>query len=224
MDGARIGKKALQVFIAAFVILSIMFFVPAGTLDFYQAWVYLAIIFVTAFFIVRYFLKNDPGFLERRMKTKEKEAKQRLITKVGIIPFVFGFIIPGLDRRFGWSSVPFELVIAADALVFLGYLFCFLAFKENCYASRVVEVVSGQKVISTGPYSLMRHPMYSGVMLMYAATPIALGSYFALIPFLLVVPVLVLRIQNEEEVLRRGLKGYPEYCKKVRYRLIPFIW
>ena len=224
MDTGALKRKALLLFTSAFVAIAIMFFLPAGTLDFWQGWVYLAIVFIPACFVVLYFLKNDPGFLERRMKTKEKEAKQRLVVKLAGILFIIGFLIPGLDHRFGWSSVPFGMVAVADALVLLGYTVCFLVFRENSFAGRTIEVVKGQKVISSGPYSIIRHPMYAGVILMYCATPIALGSYWALPPFLLVVPVLILRILNEEEILRRDLPGYAGYCKKTRFRIIPFVW
>jgi protein-S-isoprenylcysteine O-methyltransferase Ste14 len=219
-----ITKKALLLFFAAFAVLVVMFFVPAGTVDYWQAWVYLAIVFMPAASVVGYFLKNDPAFLERRFKTKEKEAKQRSVVAFSLILFLVGFLIPGLDRRYGWSSVPSELVIAADAIVLLSYIWVFLVFKENSFAGRTIEVVKGQKVISTGPYAIVRHPMYIGVMLMYVLTPIALGSYWAMPPFLLVVPLLIYRILNEEEVLRRELPGYKEYCLKTRYRIIPFVW
>jgi len=224
MATAPINKKAPLLFAAALVVLSLMFFLPAGTLDYWQAWAYLAIVFIPAFFVVAYFLKNDPEFLERRMKFKEREAKQQTVIKLSGILFLRGFLVPGVDRRFGWSGVPLEFVIAADAVVLLAYLFIFLVFRENSYAGRTIEVISGQKVISSGPYSSIRHPMYLGVFLMYAATPIALGSYWALPPFLLILPILILRILNEEEVLRRDLPGYAEYCDKTPYRLLPFVW
>jgi protein-S-isoprenylcysteine O-methyltransferase Ste14 len=138
--------------------------------------------------------------------------------------FILAFILPGLDRRFGWSDVPVPVVLAADLLVLLGYGIVVLAFRENQYASRTVQVEQGQKVIATGPYALVRHPMYLGAMLMYAASPLALGSYWALIPALVIVPILVVRIVNEEQVLERELPGYPEYRQATRYRLLPGIW
>jgi protein-S-isoprenylcysteine O-methyltransferase Ste14 len=224
MDTAAIKKKALLLFPAAFLGLSLMFFLPAGTLDYWQAWVYLAILIIPATFVVAYFLKNDPEFLARRLKLKEKQAKQQLVVKLSGIIFIVGFLLPGFDRRFGWSLVPAELVVAADVAVFLSYLFIFLVFRENSFAGRTIEVVKGQKVISTGPYSIIRHPMYLGTIIMYAATPISLGSYVALPVFLLIIPMLILRIQNEESLLRRDLPGYSDYCKKIRYRLIPYVW
>lgn len=224
MDKTALAQKIFLLFPAAIIVLGLMFFLPAGTLDYWQAWAYMAVVFVPAFFVILYFIKTDPEFLERRLKLKEKEAKQKLVVKAGGIIFVIGFLLPGLDRRFGWSSVPAEFVLAADVIVFLGYILMFLVFKENSYAGRTIRVEKGQKVISSGPYSIIRHPMYLGTILMYAATPIALGSYWAIPVFLLIVPVLIFRILNEEEVLRRELKGYAKYCKKVRYRLIPLVW
>ncbi|MFH1285150.1 MAG: isoprenylcysteine carboxylmethyltransferase family protein [Candidatus Micrarchaeota archaeon] len=224
MDKSALIKKAILLFAATPFILGLAFFLPAGTLDYWQAWVYISVILIPASFVVLYFIKNDPEFLERRLKMKEKEAKQKFIIKATALIFTISFLLPGFDKRFGWSNTPAELVIAANIIVLLSYLFIFLVFKENSYAGRTVEVVSGQKVISTGPYSIVRHPMYVGVILMYSATPIALGSYIALPFFLLLIPFIVLRILNEEEVLRRDLPGYSEYCQKTRYRLLPFVW
>ncbi len=224
MDSATLRRKILLIWIAAPIIVGIVLFGPAGTLDYWQAWLYMATVFVPASFVVVYFLRNDPQFLERRLRTKEKEAKQGLITKAVAVLFIVAFLFPGLDHRFRWSGVPVGVSLAADAFVFLGYLLVFLVFRENSYAGRTVQVDKGQKVISTGPYSVIRHPMYLGTLVMYLATPIALGSYVAVPLFLLLIPVMVLRIQNEEEVLRRDLPGYLDYCKKTRYRLLPFIW
>ena len=216
--------KALLLFPAGLLVLGAVFFIPAGTLDYWQAWLYMAVLFTPVVFVLLYFLKRDPAFLERRLKTREKEVKQKAIIKLATLIFVIGFLSPGLDRRFGWSSVPFEIVIAANALVLIGYFICFLAYRENSYAVRTIEVEKGQKVISTGPYSIVRHPLYVGVLLMLTATPIALGSYWALPPVLLLIPVIVLRILNEEEFLRRKLPGYKAYCKKTKYRLLPYVW
>jgi len=219
-----IRKKMPLFFVAAIAVMSGMLFLPAGTLDYWQAWAFLAILFVPVAFVGLYFLKNDADFLERRMKTKEKEATQKSIVKIGYLIFILGFLVPGLDHRFGWSNVPAEASIIADLFVLLGYAICFLAFRENSYAARVVEVVEGQKVVTTGPYSIVRHPMYVGVILMYIAIPFALGSYSALLFFLPIIPMLIYRILNEEEVLLRELEGYGEYCQKTKYRLIPGVW
>lgn len=221
---AGLGAKFALLYVAAVVVLAAIFFIPAGSLDYWQAWAYIATLLLPAAFAVSYFLKHDPELLRRRMEMKEKEGAQKKIVGVSGILFLIGFLLPGFDFRYGWSSVPVWLVLLSDLAVLCCYLMVFLVFRENSYASRVIKVEKGQKVISTGPYSFVRHPMYLGVMAMYLFTPLALGSYWALPAFLPIVPLLVIRIQNEEEVLRRELKGYSAYCKKTRYRLIPHVW
>lgn len=175
-------------------------------------------------FVLFYFLKKDPRFLERRMRGTEKEREQKLIQLINLAILMAAFIVPGLDRRYGWSAVPVEGIIITDAVILVGYLIIFLVFRENSYASRIVEVDQEQKVITTGLYSIVRHPMYLGVLIMYLPTPLALGSYYGLIPMAFLPAALVFRILNEEKVLRENLDGYEEYCRKTRYRLIPFIW
>ena len=204
--------------------MGIFILLPAGTFIFWEAYAYFATLLIPAAFVISYFLKRDPAFLERRAKMNEKEAQQKIIVILSIIPYMAGFILPGFDHRFGWSDIPVYIVIIADLLVLLSYIYIFFVFKENSYAARVVEVEDDQKVISTGPYSMVRHPMYLGVLVMFLSTPIALGSYWAVIPFALMPVILVFRILNEEKVLSEQLPGYSEYCKNVRFRIIPFIW
>lgn len=224
MDGWGLGARFFLLFIASALFIAAFLFLPAGTLEYWQAWTYLAVVLSPAAIVIIYFMKKDPAFLERRLRTREKEAEQALIIKLAIPVFFIGFLIPGLDRRFGWSMVPAEISVAADALVFLSYIFIFFVFRENSYAGRTVQVDEGQKVISSGPYSMVRHPMYLGQIAMFVATPLALGSYFALPVFLLMIPVFVYRILNEEKVLGRDLPGYKEYCGRTKYRLIPHVW
>lgn len=227
MDATTLRKlklKALLVYVAAFVFIEGALAATAGTFAYWQGWLFCAVTFVWAFCIMVYFFKTNPEFLQRRMRYKEKEVAQKNIVRVSGILFFLGFLIPGLDFRFGWSEVPVWLVIAAEAVIFLGYFVIFSAFKENPYAARTVEVFKGQTIVSTGPYSIVRHPMYAGVIPMYLAMPVALGSYWAIPPFLVTCLVIIFRTLNEEAVLKRDLPGYKEYCKKVRYRLIPFVW
>ena len=211
-------------FLGAILVLSAVFFLPAGTFAYWEAWVYLAILFIPMLFVVIYLLKNDRELLARRMKMREREAEQKLIIKLSYIPFLLAFLLPGFDKRFGWSNVPVGVVVLADILVLLGYGIVFLVFRENRYASRIIEVEQEQTVISSGPYAIVRHPMYLGSLLLYILSPLALGSYWAMIPAILIIPIIVARIRNEESVLARDLNGYQEYMQKTGYRLIPGIW
>jgi len=206
------------------IVLLLLILIPAGTLIYWQVYLYIIILVVPMIFVLFYFLKNDPLFLERRTKAKEKEKEQIIIQIVFSFIFLSGFVIPGFDKRFGWSDVPIYIVIIADIVILLGYLLIFFVFKQNSYASRIVEVEKNQKVISTGLYGFVRHPMYIGVIIMFVPTPIALGSYWGLIPMTTIPIALVFRIINEEKVLSKDLPGYKDYCQKTRYRLIPYVW
>jgi protein-S-isoprenylcysteine O-methyltransferase Ste14 len=221
------GKLTIMVcarFIPGIFVLSAMFFLSAGTFAYWEAWTYMAILFIPMFFVFIYLIKNEPDLLARRMKMKEKEGEQDLIIKLSYIPFLIAFLLPGFDKRFGWSDVPVVVVVISDILVLLGYGIFFLVLKENPYASRIVEVEPEQTVITSGPYAKVRHPMYSGVLLLYIFSPLALGSYWAIIPVMFIIPVIFARILNEEKVLARDLNGYKEYMQKTHYRLIPGIW
>ena len=222
-QSAQLRNRIIIRFIGGIIVTSAMLFLPAGSLLYWQGWIYLCIFF-TAVFAVPYFLKNDPGLLERRMKMQEKIGEQKQIILLSSIIFLVGFLIPGLDYRYQWSDVPVVLILAADVMIFLGYSIAFLTLRENSFASRIIEVEPGQQVISTGPYAVIRHPMYAGVLLMFLFTPLALGSYWAMVVFIPLVVIIVFRIMNEEEVLSRDLAGYQEYCSKVRYRLVPCVW
>ena len=206
------------------VFLGLLTLVPAGTFNYWQVYVYSAVLVIPMLFVIFYFLKVDPRFLERRTRAKEKEKQQVFIQVFFSLIFFSGFIIPGLDHRFGWSNIPLQFVLPADALILSGYWIIFSVFRQNSYASRIVEVNENQTVISTGLYAIVRHPMYVGVLIMYIPTPIALGSYWGLIPMATILLAIVLRILNEEKVLSNNLPGYKEYCKKIKYRLAPFIW
>jgi len=206
------------------VVLSGLLFLSAGTIEYWGGWVYIVVLFLPVVFVGSYLLRTDPGLLVRRMHTTEREAPQRVIVLLMLAWFVLVFVIPGLDRRFGWSDVPAAVVIAADILSLLGYTLVAWVLRGNRYASRVVEVAREQEVIRTGPYAIVRHPMYLGAMIMYIVISLALGSYWGLIPAVLIIPILVARIRNEETVLRGELKGYADYMQTVRYRLIPAVW
>ncbi len=216
--------KVLIRFVLAIIVLVLIFFLPAGSIKFWEAWVYMGILFTPMIFVLIYLLKKDPELLERRMKMKEKEEPQKVFVKLSILVFLTAFIIPGFDYRFEWSEVPFVVIIIADLFIFIGYLLFFLVLKENTHASRIIEVGKGQKVISTGPYAIIRHPMYVAVLMMYILSPLALGSYWAVSAVLPLPALIILRIKNEEKILIDKLSGYREYTQKVKYRLIPYIW
>ncbi len=210
--------------LAAVLIFGAMLFLPAGTVLYWEAWAYMAILFIPMSAFAIYLLRYNPALLERRLRMREREPQQRAIIAVSSVVLLAVFLLPGFDKRFGWSSVPIWLIIAADIVVLFGYLLSILTLRENEYASRSVEVAQGQRVITTGPYSLIRHPLYLATVLIFGFSPLALGSYWALIPGALYPLVLVARILNEEKMLLRDLDGYADYCKVVRYRLIPGIW
>jgi len=224
MDKKKLAIITYSRFISGIPVLGLAFFLPAGTLNYWEAWVYLALLFTPMFFVMQYLMKNDPALLERRMRTREKASEQSLIIKLSYVYFLVTFLLPGFDKRYGWSNTPIWLIIIADILVLLGYIVVIWVFQENSYASRTVEVDEDQKVIDTGPYAIVRHPMYTGVTTLYILSPLALGSYWVVLPALLIIPLIVARILSEERILAEELTGYSEYQKKVRYRLIPGVW
>jgi protein-S-isoprenylcysteine O-methyltransferase Ste14 len=216
-----------KVFIRAFVTLlftALMLFLPAGSLRYWQAWVLIAIVYIPMIFSTFYFLKRDPALVERRMQSVEEVPEQKHVMRWARVIFLGGFLIPGFDFRFGWSHVPLDLAIISQAVVLVGYLSTYWVFTTNSFASRTIRVEKEQTVISTGPYRFVRHPMYSGVVLMMVFMPPALGSYWALPVFLLIIPLIVFRLLNEEKVLRQELAGYTDYCLRTRFRLVSFLW
>ena len=220
----NLAREAYTHLLLAFAMVSAMLFLSAGTVRYWQAWVYLAIMLMTTSLILAYLLKNSPKLLERRMRMREKEPQQRWIIGLAWVWFVATFLAPGFDQRFDGSDVPAFAVIIAEGFVLLGYGVIFWVFRENPYASRIVEVEPDQHVVVTGPYAVIRHPMYSGGLLIYLFTPLALGSYWAILPAVFIIPILVARIRNEESLLASDLEGYREYLRNTRYRLIPGIW
>jgi protein-S-isoprenylcysteine O-methyltransferase Ste14 len=208
----------------AIVAFGLLFFLPAGTILYWKAWVYMSILFIPMTVVVSYLLRHDPELLERRLRIREKQTEQKKIVAVTFTIFLAAFLIPGFDKRFGWSSVPAAAALAADAFVVLGYSLFVRSLLENRYASRIIEVEEGQSVITTGPYAWIRHPMYLAITVIYLFSPLALGSYWGTIAAALVPIGMAARILNEEKLLLRELHGYQEYCLKTRYRLIPGIW
>jgi protein-S-isoprenylcysteine O-methyltransferase Ste14 len=201
-----------------------MFFLPAGTFNYWQAWAWLATLFLPMGVSLVYLYKIDPKLLERRTRTNEMRPEQRRIILASAVYLLVIFLLPGFDVRYGWSNVPAWLCLAADGIVLGSYILYVLVLKTNTFASRVIEVEQGQQVITSGPYALVRHPMYLAMILMMTATPLALGSYWAMLPSILFILLLAARAKNEEELLLTELKGYREYTQKTRYRLFPGVW
>lgn len=201
-----------------------LLFLPAWTLNYPNGWLFMGLLFIPMLIMGIVMALRAPGLLEKRLNNKEKERAQQGVVALSGLIFPAGFVLSALDFRFGWSGVPSWCVIVASVLFLVGYGLYAEVMRENAYLSRTVEVQQGQKVIDTGLYGVIRHPMYLATMLMFLPLPLILGSFWGLLPFALYPAVAVIRILNEEKVLREGLEGYIEYTKKVKYRLIPFIW
>jgi protein-S-isoprenylcysteine O-methyltransferase Ste14 len=204
-----------------------LLFAAAGTFDYWQAGAFLAIYFTVSLAITLYLMKKDPALLARRMSGgpfAEKERSQRIIMSFASIGFIGLLVLPGLDHRFGWSQMPANVAIAGDILVVLGWIGIFFVFRENSFSSATIELAADQRVISTGPYALVRHPMYAAALVMLLGMPIALGSWWGVLTMAAVVPAVVWRLLDEERFLARNLPGYAEYQRKVRYRLLPLVW
>ncbi|MGO9378513.1 MAG: methyltransferase family protein [Dissulfurispiraceae bacterium] len=209
------------------VVMALLLFIPAGTIDYWQAWVYLLIFMGSSLLTTLYLMKKDQALLNRRMRggpTAEKRRTQKLIMLCMSICFIALLVVPALDHRFRWSAMPLSCVIVGDVFVAIGFYFIFLIYKENTFTSATIEVADGQKVISTGPYAIVRHPLYASSLLYLVGTPLALGSFWDLLTLSAMMPFLIWRLYDEESFLAGNLPGYTEYQKKVRHRLIPFIW
>lgn len=215
--------KAYLVPVVIMIMIGLVLFVPAGSFGYWQGWIWWSIILVVTLFITTYFLQRNPELLSRRMNVKEKEPLPVMIKALSFL-CMLTYLLPGFDFRCHWSAVPVGMVIIADVMVLLGYVLIILVFRENSYASTVIQVEQEQQVITTGPYAIVRHPMYTGLLIMMLLTPIALGSYWALLFAVLFIPTTIFRIKKEEEVLLRDLPGYADFLKRTPYRLIPLIW
>jgi protein-S-isoprenylcysteine O-methyltransferase Ste14 len=219
--------KTAAGFLFLMLMLGLALFIPAGSLDYWQAWVYLVVWAVCTILITVYLIKNDQALLAGRVQAgpvAETQRSQKIIQSLASLCFIGLFIVPGLDDRLGWSNVPPIVSLITDGFVALGFFIVFLTFRENSYTRATIEVSDTQKVITSGPYRVVRHPMYAGALLLLIVTPLALGSWVAL-PFSLpLILVIAVRLYAEETFLAKNLTGYSEYCQKVRYHLVPYAW
>jgi len=225
MTGLNI--RAIGWLLVLLVVMGAVLFVSAWTFNYWQAWVFLSVFGLSSLAVTVYLMKYDPKLLERRMhggRTAEKELSQKIIMSAASIGFAAILIVPALDHRWHWSAVPPYAVIAGNILIVLGWTIILFVFRENTFTSATIEVAADQRVVSTGPYAVVRHPMYSGSLLYFLGIPIALGSWWGLLVGILMMPVFVLRLFYEEKLLARNLPGYSEYMDRVKYRLVPFVW
>ena len=220
----RLLGEALIKLIAGVLLIGLLVFLPAGSFAYWQGWLLMCILFVPMFIAGIFMLVKSPELLRKRLNTKEKEGEQKAVVVMSGLLFIISFISAGLNWRFGWWLLPDWTVWAASALFILSYILYAEVLRENEYLSRIIEVQEGQKVIETGLYGIVRHPMYMATVLMFLSMPLVLGSPISFIIMLGYIPVIVKRIRNEEKVLTKGLNGYKEYKTRVKYKLIPLIW
>lgn len=215
---------ALSKFIAGIVLVGVLLFLPAGTLRYVNGWLFIGLLFVPMLLVGIILYLKAPDLLAKRLGAKENENAQKWVVGLSGLVFLVGFVVAGLDFRFGWSSVTKWVVILAAIVLLLAYALYAEVMRENAYLSRIVEVSEGQHVVDTGLYGIVRHPMYAATLWLFMAIPVVLGSWWALLCFIPYIPIIVVRIRSEEKVLEVGLEGYKAYKQRVRYRLIPFIW
>ena len=220
----KLAISALIKFTFGLALVGALLFLPAGSLAFFNAWLFIGLLFVPMLILGIVLLVKSPDLLKKRLDAKEKQNAQKGVVAMSALLFLAGFIVAGLDFRFGWSHMPAWAVAVASAILLISYALYCEVMRENAYLSRTIEVQNGQKVVDTGLYGIVRHPMYAVTIWLFLAIPLVLGSYFSLLCFLPYIPVIVVRILNEEKLLSAELDGYEEYKKRVRYRLLPLIW
>ena len=216
--------NAMTKFTCGLLLVGLLIFLPAGTLYYTGGWLFLGLLFVPMLIAGFVMLFKSPEFLAKRLDAKEKQATQKGVLALSGLMFIGGFVVAGLDHRFGWSHMPAWVTITASVLFLAAYALYAEVMRENAYLSRTIKVEEGQKVVDTGLYGIVRHPMYMATVLLFLMMPIVLGSWYALIVFAFYPAIIIVRLKDEEELLSRELPGYTEYRQKVKYRLIPFIW
>ncbi len=216
--------EAILKFTLGVLLIGALIFLPAGGFAFAGGWLLMGILFIPMFGAGIVMMVKNPSLLASRLDAKEKEREQNVVVKLSGLMFIGGFVLAGLDYRFGWIRLPFEVNIAAAVVFIIAYILYAEVLRENTYLSRTIKVVEGQKVVSTGLYGIVRHPMYFATILLFMSMPLVLGSLVSFVVFLVYPFIIAARIKNEEEVLSRELDGYEEYKQKVKYRMIPFVW
>ena len=220
----KLFVQAIAKFIFGVVLIGILVFLPAGTLSFLNGWLFMGILFVPMFLAGIVMMIKNPDLLRSRLEAKEKRQEQSVVIKLSGLMFLAGFVVAGLDYRFGWLTLPKGVVMGAVIAFVVAYVLYAEVLRENTYLSRTIKVQEGQKVVDTGLYGVVRHPMYSATLILFLSMPLVLGSVFAFLIFLLYPLIIAKRIRDEEKFLEKELDGYIEYKQKVKYRLIPFIW
>lgn len=221
---AKLIFQALWKFLLGLIVVGVLLFVPAGTLDYWQGWLFVALLFVPMFVAGVVLLLRKPELLRKRLETKEEEKEQKWVVALSGILFIAMFVLAGLNRRYMWWMLPDWAVYLAAGLFVVGYLLYAEVLRENVWLSRTIEVQAHQKVVDTGLYGIVRHPMYASTLLLFLSMPLVLGSPWSFAIMLFFIPVIAKRIRNEEKVLEEGLEGYREYKQRVRYKVIPFVW
>ena len=221
---AKLFRQALIKFFAGLLMISLLLFIPAGTCSFWQAWLLIGILFIPMFIAGLVMMKKCPELLRKRLNVKEEQTEQKEVIVLSGLMFLAAFIAAGLQFRFKWLMLPDWISYAAAVIFLLAYALYAEVLRENAYLSRTVEVQENQKVIDTGLYGVVRHPMYMSTLFLFLSIPLVLGSVISFVIMLLYIPIISKRIRNEEQVLERGLEGYMDYEKRVRYRVIPFVW
>lgn len=220
----KLFYQAILKFVLGVIMIGILIFLPAGTFDYWNAWLFMGILFIPMFFAGIVMMAKNPELLRKRLNAKEKQAEQSLVVKLSGLMFLFGFVTAGLNFRFKWIVLPDWVSWAGVAIFLFSYLLYAEVLRENTYLSRTIEVQDGQKVIDTGLYGIVRHPMYTITLLLFLSMPLVLGSMISFAIFLTYPIIIAKRIRNEETVLEKGLDGYTEYKQKVKYKIIPFVW
>lgn len=221
---SKLFVKAITKFLSGLILVGLLLFLPAGTFAYPQGWLLMSILFVPMFIAGLIMMKKSPELLRKRLNVKEEQAEQKTVIALSGLMFLASFIIAGLNFRFGWIRLPLWVSYAAALLFLAGYVLYAEVLRENVWLSRTVEVQENQKVVDTGLYGIVRHPMYMSTLILFLAMPLVLGSVISFVIMLLYIPIIAKRIRNEEQVLENGLEGYAEYRKRVRYKVIPFVW